>query len=100
MRVIDIASHRNGISGNHFHVVTFDYEGEAALPQRMVGIVFDEPGTVAVLDTDLLANGDIGFGSNSWRGDYFENDLRAAIKTWEAAGRPARDALRQIALSR
>lgn len=32
-----------------------------------------------VLDVAKLAEGDIAFGSNSWRGDDYEPDLRRAI---------------------
>jgi hypothetical protein len=33
-----------------------------------------------VLDVDKLAQSDIAFGSNSWRGDRFEQSLRKAIR--------------------
>ena len=76
-RIIDIDFHRNGISGAPFHVILFDDKGSEA--SRKVGIVFDTPHHVAVLDVAKLAEGVITFGHNSWRGDVFELELRAAI---------------------
>lgn len=88
---IKVAYHRNGVSGAGFHVVTFyeqdtneqdtDYE-HAPL---MVGIVFEEPLHVAVLDINLLAAGIIEFARNSWRGDRFESVLRQTIEDWYEA---------------
>lgn len=51
--------------------------------QKMLGIVFDGPGRVAILDIDKLTDPAIGvaFGENSWRGDRFEAELRAAIES-------------------
>ena len=77
---VKIDHHRNGIAGEPFHVATFEH-GE----RRMVGIVLDGAGQVAVLDVDMLAAGDIAFGSNSWRGDEFEGALRKAIAEWREA---------------
>jgi len=48
-----------------------------------VGMVFDDPGYCAVLDVGLLVAGTIEFMENSWRGDRFEPELRAAIKEYE-----------------
>lgn len=76
-RIIDIDYHRNGICGAPFHVILFEDKGEEA--SRKLGIVFDAPYHVAVLDVDKLADGNITFGVNSWRGDVFELELRAAI---------------------
>ena len=75
--IFAIERHRNGICGAPFHVVVFQDHGEES--SRKVGIVFDSPYHVAVLDIAKLANGNIAFGSNSWRGDVFEPELRAAI---------------------
>ena len=80
-----IASHRNGISGAPFHVVTFHYR-EAGCTHHMGATVFETPGHVAVLDLDATVAGNIAFGEgNSWRGDAFEDALRAAIAQWEAS---------------
>ena len=46
---------------------------------RKIGILFEQPHHCAVLDVAKLAQGDIAFGSNSWRGDEYEPHLRKAI---------------------
>ena len=79
MKIKKIAYHRNGVRGNGFYVAAFTDDG-----RNMVGIVFDEEGSVAVLDVDLLASGVIEFYENSWRGDTFEIALREAILEYEA----------------
>lgn len=58
--------HRNGCGGNGFYTVPFRYD-----LRSMVGVVFDEPGNVSVLD-----RADV---SETWRGDRFETALRLAI---------------------
>ncbi|MGA2254536.1 MAG: hypothetical protein ABSG53_07745 [Thermoguttaceae bacterium] len=78
LNIIDMASHRNGICGAPFDLVLFHDCGPEG--SRKVAIVFDEPHHCAVLDIAKLAAGDIAFGSNSWRGDHFEESLRKAIR--------------------
>jgi hypothetical protein len=73
--VITKAHHRNGICGAPFHAVVFTDGGNP-----MLGIVFDQEAHCAVLDITKLANGDIAFGSNSFRGDDYEPALRDAIR--------------------
>lgn len=72
-----IQYHRNGISGAPFHVVLFADSGEEG--SRKLAVVFDSPWHTAVLDVGKLTQGDIAFGSNSWRGDHYERPLRRAI---------------------
>jgi len=79
LKIIAIAHHRNGVTGAPFAVVLFSESR-----RRMAGIVFDDPGYCAILDVDLLAAGDIAFGSNSWRGDAYEPHLRHAIRQDQA----------------
>jgi hypothetical protein len=57
-------------------------------PARMVASVFDEPGHIAVYRIDYLGNPEIGvaFGENSWRGDQYEAELRAAIRDNDSDG--------------
>jgi hypothetical protein len=80
-KIQQIEYHRNGISGEPFNVVKF-HDPENG---DMLGIVFplDEGetwnGRVAVFKLDLLAQGNISFGQNSWRGDHYEKELRDAI---------------------
>lgn len=76
--------HRNGVAGEGFHVITFTMrDGRERRP--MVATVFATPGQIAVLDVGKLADGDVAFGSNSWRGDDFEPELRQAIAEYEVA---------------
>jgi hypothetical protein len=94
-----IAYHRNGVCGEPFYVVCFsammdDGPNEAPKAHRFVATCFFDydPETdrladysmprVAMLDRDLLAAGDIAFGSNSWRGDRFSGMLAAACQAW------------------
>ena len=86
IKVTDVASHRNGICGAPFHVVLFE-EAEGT----QVGIVFDEPHHCAVLNVQKLSQGDIKFGSNSYRGDLYEPLLRNAIRKNEEAIRNSID---------
>ena len=76
IKIIGTAHHRNGVGGAPFDVVLFKVGRE---PSRKVAILFDAPSHCAVLDVTLLATGDIAFGSNSWRGDDFEPELRRLI---------------------
>jgi hypothetical protein len=75
-----IKYHRNGVDGAPFHVALFRDESEG----DMLGIVFEQKHHVAILNLDRLAVFDIGFGTNSWRGDRYEPHLRNAIKSLEA----------------
>lgn len=83
IKPLAIQYHRNGVSGNGFHVIRFreaSINGSAkAGSAEMVGIVFEEKGSVAVLQVSELVNGNIGDG-NKWRGDDFEPSLRQAIE--------------------
>jgi hypothetical protein len=81
IKVRAIDHHRNGIGGAPFHVAIFDEDKVAHDDDqgRKVGIIFEQPDHCAVLDIAKLANGDIAFGSNSWRGDGYEPHLRKAI---------------------
>jgi len=75
------AFHRNGIVGEPFQVTTFTMQ-EDGETRQMVAIRFDNDDSngwtnprIAVFDIALLAKGDIRFGSNSWRGDQFVDEL-------------------------
>lgn len=78
INVIDWDYHRNGISGAPFHVVLFDDVSDENT--RKVGILFEKHFHCAVLDIAKLSAGSIGFGFNSYRGDMFEDTLRAALR--------------------
>jgi hypothetical protein len=77
LKILAKARHRNGVAGTPFDVVLFKVHRERA---AKIGILFDDPGYCAVLDVPMLAAGDIAFGSNSWRGDDFEPQLRRAVE--------------------
>lgn len=79
LSIENIERHRNGVGGEPFNVLLFMDPDEG----RMVGIVFDQEHHVAVLNIDKLSQGDIAFGSNSWRGDRYEPHLRKAIANWQ-----------------
>jgi len=79
--ILNIDYHRNGIGGAPFHAIVFrdrsDSEG------AKIGIVFEEPWHTAVLDIAKLAECDVEFGSNSYRGDRYEPMLRRAIAQFQ-----------------
>ena len=77
LKIIDTAHHRNGICGAPFDVVLFQDSGPEG--SRKMAVLFEESHHCAVLDVDKLAQGDIAFGSNSWRGDHYETQLRKEI---------------------
>ena len=77
IRILNIDYHRNGVCGEPFHAVVFRDTGPEG--SIKLGIVFDSPHHCAVLDVAKLADCDVAFGSNSWRGDVFEPGLRRAI---------------------
>ena len=71
------------MGGAPFYVVKFT-DGKDV----MLGIVFDAPDHVAVFNMRLLLEGDIAFGSNSFRAEAYEKPLRAAIEEWEEKRQP------------
>ena len=87
IKIKHIDYHRNGVSGIGFDVVVFDWK-EGGVTRQMVATLFPGAGRCAVLDTELVGEGNVRFGVNSWRGDSFEDDLRKAI----ADHKTARDA--------
>ena len=76
--ILNMAYHRNGIAGAPFHAIIFRDTGTEGSVK--LGIVFEQPHHTAVLDIAKLADCDIAFRSNSWRGDHYEPHLRTAIR--------------------
>ncbi len=74
LEILDISYHRNGIDGAPFHAALF-HDGDSL----KIGVVFTAEAHCAVLDLELLLAEDITFGTHSWRGDWYEPLLRAAI---------------------
>lgn len=73
--VKSVAYHRIGIGGAPFWVVLFEDAGRA-----MVAVAFDDDEyALAVLDVGLLAAGNIRFGENSWRYEYYAAVIRTAL---------------------
>lgn len=73
MEIIKKASHRNGVSGEPFRVAIVQRDD---LRDKMLVVMFPTSGHTAVFSLDLLAEGIIEFGENSWRGDSYEDQLR------------------------
>ena len=87
----EIEYHRNGVSGEGFHIVKFISPSDGP----MVAILFrgehdeDEDkadkekegsnGRCAVFNRDKLKEDDFRFFYNSWRGDHYEPAMRQAI---------------------
>jgi hypothetical protein len=78
IEVQEVASHRNGCTGEPFHAVRFTAEGEA-----LVALVFAGAGQVAVIDPARAVE-TVAFAANSWRGDWYEPALRVAVENFEA----------------
>lgn len=70
LELVSLAYHRNGISGEPFHVVIFKRDG-----RPMVGVQFlQSQMCTAVFDIEKLSEGNIGFAAgNSWRGDAYSD---------------------------
>jgi len=84
LRVIKHEYHRNGICGNGFHVVIFDWTEPNDAQKNMCAFLFEETGSIAVTQIDMLKEHSIEFAcGNSWRGDHFEGAIRAFIKEEE-----------------
>ena len=87
-RVHQVSFHRNGITGAGFHAVLFEGQHNGESLGEFVATVFTRPGNVAVLRVPDLLDPKAGvmFGKNSWRGDTFEPELRAAINRADKDG--------------
>lgn len=101
VKVSSVAYHRNGVGGDPFYVCLFTDSAErGALFVGIVPSVYvlsDDEGETPeynadsgclpcyVLDVKRLAQGDIAFGSNSWRGDRYFEPLRLAAQSYETA---------------
>ena len=96
----EVAHHRNGVGGYPFYVVAFTAEDDNGQVAPFVATVFDHDEEmesrnagvfrnpkVAVLRRDLLNDGVVTFGINSYRGDRYATALYDAITAWEDGGR-------------
>jgi hypothetical protein len=87
IKVTAIDHHRNGVTGTPFYPILFEWRDGDRL-RSMYAVVTDRDDNNGlincfVVDVDMAAAGDIRFFWNSWRGDHFVDDLRAAIREFE-----------------
>jgi hypothetical protein len=79
IEIIETAHHRNGISGVPFWVIKFKFTQDGKT-MNMLGISFyGDDCYTAVFDLDKLAQGEIRFFRNSWRGDNFAPFIEAEV---------------------
>lgn len=83
IEVLKIAYHRNGVCGEGFHVITFNWKDDNEKLRHMLGIIYKESSYCSILDIDETVKDNIEFANgNSWRGDKFESDLRKTIEEY------------------
>lgn len=80
LKLISTSHHRNGVCGAPFNVSLFEDEDGST----KIAVDFGED-SLAVLQVDKLAAGDIAFGSNSWRGDRYSDSVRKLAAKAEPA---------------
>lgn len=87
LEVVDISWHRNGISGVGFYAILFKNKDERN--ELFVAALYDAPGYCSVLRVADLSDPTKGvrFGINSWRGDYYEPELRRLAAAWGETNR-------------
>lgn len=84
LKVIKSDYHRNGISGEGFNVIIFDWLDPKETQTNMCAFVFKDKGRIAVTNINELGHHNIEFAmGNSWRGDYFETALRDYLRQEE-----------------
>jgi hypothetical protein len=77
LQILNADFHRNGVGGAPFKVALVDDPSDGDV--KLV-IMFEERYHTAVLSLDkLIQNEDIEFGSNSYRGDQFDDELRPEL---------------------
>jgi len=82
IKAIDVSFHRNGVSGRPFYNVLFTDDSEPGL--TFLGVIpcsnnNENDCESYVLCVDKLAEHNIRFGENSYRGDRYEVALHKAI---------------------
>lgn len=77
LQIIDADYHRNGVGGQPFKVALVDDPNDG---DTKLVIMFEDQYYTAVLSLDKLINDeDISFGSNSFRGDKYDDALREEL---------------------
>ena len=81
LKVIKSDYHRNGISGEGFNVIIFDWLDPKETQTNMCAFVFKDKGRIAVTNINELGHHNIEFAmGNSWSGEHFETTLRDYIR--------------------
>jgi hypothetical protein len=70
--------------GVGFHVVLFRDGKNSMLGIKFDNVEGDKTEYTAILNVSKLTDGDIAFGSNSYRGDEFDEDMAAWSNMYEA----------------
>lgn len=83
LKILSKSHHRNGVCGDPFNVFLFQDEDGTI----KVAVDFGKS-SFAVLQVNKLAANDIAFGSNSWRGDYYANQIRKLAANIKPASTP------------
>ena len=73
IKLVSTSHHRNGVCGDPFQVSIFKEGKETFVALDFGGSAF------GMLQIDKLAAGDIAFGSNSWRGDHYVDEVRQLV---------------------
>jgi len=76
LQIVDSDFHRNGIAGIGFHVALVDDPNDG---DTKLVVMFPGEGHTAVLSLNKLMEEDISFGSNSFRGDMYDEALRPEL---------------------
>jgi hypothetical protein len=76
LQIVDSDYHRNGVGGTGFHVALVDDPNDG---DTKLVIMFPGEGNTAVLSVNKLMEEDISFGSNSFRGDLYDEVLRPEL---------------------
>lgn len=84
MKVQQLDYHRNGVSGEGFHVGIVDFTEDGQQREILV-IRFPREASsggilCAAFDLSLLDQREIRFAHNSWRGDHFADVMDEAIQ--------------------
>lgn len=77
IHILEVACHRNGCQGEPFYAIRFR-DGR----RLFLGLVHEQPDRVVVIDP-LMAAETVAAGTNSWRGDLYEMELREAVERFE-----------------
>lgn len=80
MKILEIAYHRNGISGEPFWAARID-DGSSIKFAVLFEPTSGKECRCAVLDPSIQS---VAFGVNSWRGDHYAQAMLDAIKAKEA----------------